>query len=383
MPIKLQVIRDGADASDPADYLYEQDRITIGRGSNNDLTLPDQKVSKHHAEIRAQSGQYVLVDCDSKNHTYVHGSRVGETKGYVLSSGDVFTVGDFRVEFVPLFMPSSEQTAFADPAEDESNAFESAASHLSKALEGFIETYTYLPSDRRDDELDEALQKHLGADIDQLGEHAVVQYLVERFRVEEEDPAAVERAAPTDEAVDTVLDALLQGTARMISIPTHFWREFSGNTVVHPPDRAFVHQADLNSLRNHLLDASLTEAERSERLARVRDAIDTLIAHNVAMLAAYKTAVAQGTDEILEKLNPARATAQSDEGSFRSFFGNANENESLEQLQNVWDDLDQQKSDRREQKYFRPPYIEAYLHRMADAWGVSKEDIVEVTDAST
>ncbi|HKL88483.1 MAG TPA: FHA domain-containing protein, partial [Salinibacter sp.] len=149
MPVKLQVVKEGADEDEPADYLFEQDRITIGRGSNNDLTLPDQKVSSEHAEIRSDGGQYLLSDRDSKNKTYVDGRRVGESEPYVLESGDVFRVGDFEIEFAPLFMPSSEQTAFAE-ADEDANPFEKDTRQLVSALEGLVETYKFAPSDQRD-----------------------------------------------------------------------------------------------------------------------------------------------------------------------------------------------------------------------------------------
>lgn len=380
MPIKLQVIRDGAEGSDPADYLYEQDRITIGRGSGNDLTLPDQKVSTNHAEIRARGGQYVLFDRGSKNHTFVHGNRVGEDEGYVLSSGDVFSVGDFQVEFVPLFMPSSEQTAFADPQED-ANPFEKSASQLSRALQGFIETYSYLPANKRDDTLEEALKKHLGDDPEVIGEHAVVQYLSERLHPEDPSSASAEPEPSSDDsAVDSVLNVLLRSAARMVSIPTHFWREFSGDTVVHPPDRAFIHKADLGSLRNHLLDPALSNAERAERLDRVQEAVDTLVAHNVAMLAAYKKAVSEGANEVLDQVNPSDVGPK-EGGSFRSFFGSSDENEPLERLRKTWSDVRRMDDSKREQRFFRPSYVEEYLNRMAEAWDVDKDDIVEETNS--
>jgi predicted component of type VI protein secretion system len=381
MPIKLQVIRDGADSSEPADYLYEQDRITIGRGSNNDLTLPDQKISKRHAEIRSSGGQYELFDCDSKNHTFVHGSRVGEDEGYVLSSGDVFSVGDFRVEFVPLFMPSSEKTAYADP-EEEKNVFEKPASYFAQALKGFIETYSYLPPDKRDAELNEALQDHLGKSPEKMGEHAVVQYLTECLSPDEgEDDEAASRTQSTDsEAVDAVVATLLRGTARMISIPTHFWREFSGNTVVHPPDRAFVHKADLDTLRDHLLDPSLTDEEREKRLEHVREAVDTLVAHNVAMLAGYRSAVRDGVRKVLQQVNPSDIEGKSSEGGggLRSIFGGGGSGatSSLDRLKANWKEM-YENAGQHEEQYFRPSYIEEYLRRMADAWGVEKEDIAE------
>jgi len=52
--------------------------IRIGRGEQNDLRLADvgKAVSRHHAEIRFEDGQYVLVDLNSQNGIWVSGRRV-------------------------------------------------------------------------------------------------------------------------------------------------------------------------------------------------------------------------------------------------------------------------------------------------------------------
>lgn len=67
MPIKLQVVRENDADKEPADYLFEQDVIQLGRSSDNDLTLPDQEISQHHAEVVQADGEYKLRDLNSKN----------------------------------------------------------------------------------------------------------------------------------------------------------------------------------------------------------------------------------------------------------------------------------------------------------------------------
>ncbi|NBC85231.1 MAG: FHA domain-containing protein [Bacteroidetes bacterium] len=385
MPIKLQVVKEGAEGNDPADYLFEQDEITIGRGSDNDLTIPDQKVSKQHARILQDGGDYLLHDRDSKNHTFVAGARVGEDKPYLLKSGDVIKVGDFRVEFVPLFMPSSEQTAFADVGKDE-NPFEKHASQLASALKGLAETYTYAPSDKRDDELDRAMS---GALSGAQPEDQVVRMLLAQMGVEAGGDGA---AATTDETptpdgrggtpeyVNEVVDMLLESVARMISIPTHFWREFSGNTVVQPPEKSFLHRADIDSLREHVLDPDIGDAEREKRLDHLREAVNTLVAHNVAMLAGYKKAAMKGSKDLLQRVNPSDAydEARSGSGGFSNLFSGGGEGgKPVETLYKEWRELYSMEWGALEKELFRPTYIDAYLDRMARAWDVEKSDIVQ------
>jgi pSer/pThr/pTyr-binding forkhead associated (FHA) protein len=54
-----------------------QDSLSIGRDGSNDLVLNDDGVSRSHALIRKQGGEFVLVDLGSSNGTFVNGQPVG------------------------------------------------------------------------------------------------------------------------------------------------------------------------------------------------------------------------------------------------------------------------------------------------------------------
>jgi hypothetical protein len=371
MPIKLQVVKEDANAGEPADYLFEQERITIGRGSGNDLTLPDQKVSTEHAEIRSQEGSYFLLDRDSKNKTYVDGRRVGEEEPYQLESGDVFQVGDFRIEFAPLFMPSSEQTTLEEEDPD-ANPFEKHARQLASALEGLAETYKFAPADQRDETFTEALRDHLDPELQQ---EAGVQHLLKRLGAGGDGAASTDGeggSPPAGDAPTSVLNTLLKGVSRMISIPDHFWREFTGEELDHPPEKQRLYDADLEALRDHLLAEGLSEADRQERLQHLSDAVDSLVAHNMAMLAGYRKSVTEGSRKLLERVDPTEAIEGSG-GS--SFFGGGGQSE-LERLENKWTGLFHGEADELERKFFRPTYVEAYVDRMAETWDLEKAEIM-------
>jgi pSer/pThr/pTyr-binding forkhead associated (FHA) protein len=418
MPIKLQVAKHGDDA-EPADYLFEQEEIRIGRGSDNDLTLPDQKVSSDHALIQNENGQYLLTDQGSKNHTYVDSQRVGEGEPYVLQSGDVFRVGDFMIEFVPLFMPSSEQTAFAESDAEDENPFERHAAQFVNALEGLAETYTYAPREQREAAFREALGDRLdgveGADVlrrvlqmtgdlpAEDGEEAAEADAPSASSASAPSASAPSASAPSasapsasapsasepdrtdrsgarDASVDQVLDTLLESTARMISIPSHFWREFSGNTVVHPPEKATIHKSSVDDLRDHLLEPSLSEEERERRLTHLREAVNTLVAHNVAMLAGYKKSVMAGSKTLLQKVNPVdavEAAQDAEDGVLGGFFGGSAGRNELDELEERWKELFHGEWGAMEKDLFRPTYIDTYLDRMAKAWDVDKAEIVD------
>lgn len=376
MPIKLQVVKEDADAGEPADYLFEQDRITIGRGSGNDLTLPDQKVSKQHAEIRNDEGTYLLVDRDSKNNTYLDGQRVGEAEPYPLKSGDIFQVGDFKIEFAPLFMPSSETTAFAEHEEDQ-NPFAADTRRLVSALEGLAETYQLAPSDQRDEAFAEAVHDHVDSDI---ADTEAVQEVLRRLGIPTETASTSdgERTSTSakDEALERVFDTVLQAVVRMISIPNHFWREFTGETLEHPQEKKFLYEADFDELRESLLGEHVSAEERQERLEHLSDAVDSLVAHNMAMLAGYKKAVMAGSKELLQRLNPIDAVEEAENGGMvDSFFGGGQASE-LERLERKWKSLYHGEWGYLESDLFRPTYIEAYVDRMAQAWDLDRAEIL-------
>jgi hypothetical protein len=62
----------------------------LGRGTDCDLRLVDPGVSRHHAELRVENEQVVLVDLSSTNGTFVNGQpvrRVALTDGTQVSLG--------------------------------------------------------------------------------------------------------------------------------------------------------------------------------------------------------------------------------------------------------------------------------------------------------
>ncbi len=407
MPIKLQVEREGDEGKDPADYLFEQERIRLGRASENDLTLPDQEISQHHAEVVHEKGEYKLRDRGSKNHTFVHGRKLEEDETHTLKSGDVFTMGSFRIEFVPLFMPSSEQTVLADD-DTPSNPFERHARELKQVLKGMAETYTYAPADMRDAELKRMIDDVLNERSrgTRLADHDVVHQLVQQIGSASDgtdapsadatageentakEPTSAASEAPASDVlpahVDEVLDVLVEAVARMTSIPRKFWREFSGNTVVHPPKQSFLRTANLDNLRAHLLDDRVSAAERTERLSHLKEAVDTLVWHEVSLLNGYKAAVDHGSQELIQKLNPESLTEASSEGGFFTMFGGGGEvsQTAVQDLYNRWKKLREEAPGALEKEMYRPAFTEAYLERMADSWGVDKDEISTQRPAS-
>ncbi|MHB2021209.1 MAG: GGDEF domain-containing protein [Candidatus Xenobia bacterium] len=83
------VIITGPDAGQS--YRLGDQRFVVGRAGDAQITLPDQGVSRHHAEIRrSEDGSFVVRDLDSTNGTFVNEEMI---QSRVLQNGDKIRFG--------------------------------------------------------------------------------------------------------------------------------------------------------------------------------------------------------------------------------------------------------------------------------------------------
>ena len=54
----------------------DRERLTIGRSPANDIVIPQQQISRYHAELRADADGWWIADLDSTNGVQVRGRRV-------------------------------------------------------------------------------------------------------------------------------------------------------------------------------------------------------------------------------------------------------------------------------------------------------------------
>lgn len=76
-------------------WLLDRNVIRIGRLPDNDIVVSDRWVSRYHAEIRREGGQYYLHDLDSKNGTIVNGRLL--TAPHCLVDGDAISVAPLHI----------------------------------------------------------------------------------------------------------------------------------------------------------------------------------------------------------------------------------------------------------------------------------------------
>ncbi|MGQ9500457.1 MAG: NBR1-Ig-like domain-containing protein [Anaerolineae bacterium] len=83
--------------------------VTIGRVSDNSVVIDDPQVSRHHASITFEGGQWVLRDLGSTNGTTLNGQPV--TAPVVIHEGDVIGLGEVMVSVQLMGVAGSEETA--------------------------------------------------------------------------------------------------------------------------------------------------------------------------------------------------------------------------------------------------------------------------------
>jgi pSer/pThr/pTyr-binding forkhead associated (FHA) protein len=78
-------------------FLLDQPVTSAGRHPDSDIFLDDITVSRHHVEFRLENGQFLVVDLDSLNNTYVNHEPIDSA---VLVHGDEIQIGKFRLMFL-------------------------------------------------------------------------------------------------------------------------------------------------------------------------------------------------------------------------------------------------------------------------------------------
>ena len=77
----------------------EKQSFRIGKGEGADYYVNNPAVSRHHAEIRARSGNWFIIDRNSTNGTFVNGERVMFNSEKELRNGDCIILADEEFEF--------------------------------------------------------------------------------------------------------------------------------------------------------------------------------------------------------------------------------------------------------------------------------------------
>ena len=87
-------VKDETEALKEFSFLHSD--INIGRSEDNNIVVPDVKVSRHHAEIRYEQNVYVLYDLESTNGTWLDDKKIDAA---ILPRKGRIGVGDTQIVF--------------------------------------------------------------------------------------------------------------------------------------------------------------------------------------------------------------------------------------------------------------------------------------------
>jgi hypothetical protein len=90
------VIRSGGGRAGET-FVLRGERVAIGRHPDAAIFLDDVTVSRNHAVVLREGGQWVIVDEGSLNGTFINRRRNDRT---VLSDGDEIQIGKYKLTFL-------------------------------------------------------------------------------------------------------------------------------------------------------------------------------------------------------------------------------------------------------------------------------------------
>ncbi|MFH1811478.1 MAG: FHA domain-containing protein [Pseudomonadota bacterium] len=96
-------------------YEFDQDVVTMGRDSHNDIQIPLTTVSRRHARLIFENGEYFIEDLNSTHGTLHNSKPLGQGGKKLLRDGDTVQVMHFKIQYSrvadkPLEFGSSERT---------------------------------------------------------------------------------------------------------------------------------------------------------------------------------------------------------------------------------------------------------------------------------
>ena len=83
---------------DTKQFQFTQGPISIGRGANSQVFLPDKAVSRQHAVVHStDEGKWLIEDKGSSNKTYLNDKPIDKAE---IKHGDCLRITDFIIEII-------------------------------------------------------------------------------------------------------------------------------------------------------------------------------------------------------------------------------------------------------------------------------------------
>jgi pSer/pThr/pTyr-binding forkhead associated (FHA) protein len=93
--VALLIVKRGPSAG--ARFLLDRNVLSVGRHPDSEIFLDDITVSRRHAEVRREGGEFLIADTGSLNGIYINRQPVDTA---TLANHDEIQIGNFRLVFL-------------------------------------------------------------------------------------------------------------------------------------------------------------------------------------------------------------------------------------------------------------------------------------------
>ena len=106
----------------PNEFRLKKNGLSIGRHSENDLSISEPSVSRQHASIENFNDEFIVSDCSSSYGTKLNGEKLIESVS--LRNGDVLVLGNsFEIKAEIVFAKKEETEKTEEETESSAGNF--------------------------------------------------------------------------------------------------------------------------------------------------------------------------------------------------------------------------------------------------------------------
>jgi hypothetical protein len=395
--MKLRVV-----VTKKTDSEYQQQKeiqkfpIFFGREEKNEVVLPDpqKRISRSHAKIIETNGLLQLIDLGSANFTYLNDEKIFPNEECVIKSGDKIKIGDYEID---LEMISDRDTKtfddqktmiFASPFADE---LESFANEFKK----LTEKYLFDASPGKEEMLRFSVMQILGSQENNEGARIISEFFAHKFLeqsgfsgnidfsskvsttkisspVKPKSPEPIKTSVPlsSDSTHDysfsshfsQTVDLVLENLIKLIQAYLQFRQEFFGVTIYHT-----IPTGSLKEIKEYLFNPDISSEEQNKRISMIKEEAQKLFTHQVGLLEGYKASVTEGSQSLLQSLDPELIEKEAERKQASGFQNLLPYSKKLKTLETINETYKKYITDpyHLEKKFFRPAFIKGYQKRIS------------------
>jgi hypothetical protein len=374
MPYKLKITRE-SDPSWNQEYSFDKETVRIGRDPANELQLggSGSGVSRLHTQIKQEGDAFKIIDNNSLNFTYLNSEKLKTRIEHDLKDGDEIRICDFILQFA-VEAPVEEDLDATVLGKDFINPFIPDVKALSKAVDNICTRYEKEEFGRERDVLLDAIDKEFGEQKSNEAREILAQILSPQTGTTELPPDFAAKEVPIQHRYDQIqelMDTLMELLVKFIQARRQFRLEFMGETMIKLKKTFSLSDCTLEELKDYILNPDIPADETQKRIAKIKAMTDELLIHQLSMLEGYKSSAKEGTQKILDRLNPdvlkqdlaAQESATGTQSLLYKVFPFLAAFKQSKLITAAHRELSQEDQGIIEKKYFRPSYIKSYNRR--------------------